>query len=183
MQPTKCAVCQATVINTLPPSVPNYLPPEYCLGVPPHSNTSPPLLASVIGGNLQNIDTLQHILCLQQDASNPYGSSFPSIATWTAPLQMPPLQEEQHFPQCLLQLHHYLALCLPYAQDGGSFLSIHDNIGNELAVNLLNQRLERERLVLQFALQQTPHPFRNYGHMYFNNSFECSHNLIAPYQH
>jgi hypothetical protein len=135
----------------------------------------------MIGGNLQNIDTLQQILCLQQDASNPYGSSFPSIAKRTAPLQMPPLPEEQHFPQSLLQLHHHLAL--PYAQDGRSFLSIHDNIGNELAVNLLNQRLERERLVLQFALQQTPHPFKNYCHLYFNNSFECSHNLIAPYQH
>jgi hypothetical protein len=35
-------------------------------------------------------------------------------------------------------------------------LGIHSNIGDDLAVNLLNQRLAREQLAQQFVQQQTP---------------------------
>jgi hypothetical protein len=70
-------------------SLHNYLLHQYCSGVQPDSATSPPLLASMIRGNLQSIDTLRHILCLPQDSTNPYGFSLAPVGYTPAPVQLP----------------------------------------------------------------------------------------------
>jgi hypothetical protein len=76
-------------MNDLTSSLPNYLLPEYCFGVPPHSATSQPLLTLMAGGSSPNFDVLQRIPWMQQDSTNPIGLFGPSIGYASSPLQLP----------------------------------------------------------------------------------------------